>query len=439
MSNKTLSCSLRSAVALVLLLAGCQAMKFPPAGNKTLDVRQMGAVGDGQTKNTTIFQQAIDQCAAAGGGDVIVPAGNYLIGAIALKPNTTLRLQQGSTLIGSPDINDYPLATIRWEGRWEQGHRALIYANDADHIAIVGPGRIAGDRRIGMRRNPRGPALIEPIHCKGVRLEGFSASHVWMWTIHPTRCTDVVATGLTIRSTGGNGDGIDIDSCKHVRVERCDIDTGDDAIAIKSGRGLEGFRAAEPSEDILITGCTLGDTNFACIGIGSEMSGGVRNVRIEHCTFTHSRTSSIYIKSRPGRGGVIENVTVSDANVVSSTGAFLRLNLLSSGKQDPEPVQGDEGIPVCRNLSVSDVRLANCGGIVDAAAIPPAKPVEGFTLQNVTGTAKTGMTLAHFKDVQIRNVKVAGIEGPMLKIQDVTGTGLDGAVPLDAARAEASR
>ena len=110
-----------------------------------------------------------------------------------------------------------------------------------------------------------------------------------MWTIHPTYCENLVAKNLTIRSSGGNSDGIDVDSCKHVRIENCDIDSGDDAIAIKSGRGMEGYRAARPSEDVLITGCTLGDANFACIGIGSETSGGIRNVRIEHCKFMQAR------------------------------------------------------------------------------------------------------------------------------------------------------
>jgi polygalacturonase len=431
MSGKMVCYSLSIAAVVAMMQAGCQAAASSPAANKTFNVRQMGAVADGKTKDTAAFQQAIDKCSAAGGGEVLVPAGDYMIGSIALKTNTTLRLEQGSTLMGSPDINDYPLARIRWEGRWEQGHVALIHANDANNIGIVGPGRINGARNLGMLRNPRAPALIEPIHCTGVRFEGFTASHTFMWTIHPTRCTDLTAINLTIRSTGGNGDGIDIDSCRKVRVERCDIESGDDSIAIKSGRGMEGFKAAEPSEDILITNCRLGDSNFACIGIGSEMSGSVRNVRIEHCTFVHSKSSSIYIKSRPGRGGVVENITISDANVVSADGAFLRFNLTSSGKQDPEPVQGDEGIPVCRNVSISDVRLANCGGIMDAAAIPPTKPVENFSLTNVTGTAKTGMKLACFKNVRLADIKVTGVTGPMLTTQDVTGTGLEGAVPLN--------
>lgn len=397
---------------------------------RAFDVRGMGAVGDGRTKDTAAFQKAIDECSASGGGRVVVPAGDYLIGAIALKSNTTLRLEQGATLIGSPDIADYPLARIRWEGRWEQGHCALIHANDAKAIAIEGPGRITGDPRIGFRRNPRAPALIEPIHCDDVRLEGFQASYATMWTIHPTRCSGVKARGLTIHSKGGNGDGIDIDSCRDVLIEDCDIDTGDDAIAIKSGRGMEGFRGAEPSEDILIRRCRLGDSNFACIGIGSEMSGSVRNVRIEDCTFVHARTNAIYIKSRPGRGGVIENVTGRNLEVLSCTGAFLRINLLQSGKQDPEPVPGEEGIPLARNLSFSNVRLADCGGLVEATLIPPTKPVEGLSIARVTGECRKGMALAHIRDVRLSEITVTGFDGPLLRTEDVTGTGLEGAAPL---------
>ena len=130
-----------------------------------------------------------------------------------------------------------------------------------------------------------------------------------MWTIHPTLCSNIVARSLTIRSKTGNGDGIDLDSCQNIRVDNCDIDTGDDCIALKSGRGLDAYRDAKPTENVLITRCKLGDRIFACIGIGSETSGGVRNVRIEHCKFTHANTYSIYIKSHIGRGASIENIS----------------------------------------------------------------------------------------------------------------------------------
>jgi len=418
---------------LVLCAAISTGLAFSPGllaqQGAALDVRNAGAVGDGKTKDTAAFQKAIDERAAAGGGEVVVPAGEYLIGSIALKSNVTLRLEKDANLIGTDDLDDYPIVKARWEGRWVDAHRGLISAQDANHIAVVGPGKISGNPALGGRRMPRRPCVIEPINCTDVRLEDFTATQRSMWTIHPTYCENLAAKNLTIRSTGGNSDGIDVDSCKHVRIENCDIDSGDDAIAIKSGRGMEGYRAARPSEDVLITGCTLGDANFACIGIGSETSGGIRNVRIEHCKFMHSKSFSIYIKSRPGRGAFIEDIVGKDLNVISATGGFLRINLLNSGIQDPEPVAGDEGIPSAKNFSVSDVKLADCGKLVDASAVPSEKPVEGLTIENVTGTCQQGMVLVNIKQAVLRDIHVGGFKKPLLEVENVTGSGLEGAVP----------
>ena len=400
------------------------AIGTPDAKPLVLDVRKLGAVGDGRTKDTEVFQRALDRCFAAGGGEVVVPAGEYLIGAIQLRSRTTLRLSEGSVLRGSPDLADYPLERIRWEGQWEIGHRALINATDADQIGIVGPGLIAGAETLGRQRNPRAPALIEPIHCDNVYLDGFSTTYANMWCVHPTRCRNVTARNLRLRSGGGNGDGLDVDSCKTVKIEHCDIMTGDDPIALKSGRGLEGFLAAEPTEDVLISHCTLGDSNWACIGIGSEMSGGIRNVRIEHCTFVHAKTSGIYIKGRPGRGGAIENIVVDDLNILSAEGAVLRINLLDSGKVGPDPVPGDEGIAVGRNFRFSNVRFVGCGRVLETT-IPVAKPVEGLVLENWTGQAKNGLQLGNINGVELREIHVKVAEGPVLKTENVTGTGLD--------------
>ena len=395
------------------------------APKASIDVRKLGATGDGLTKDTAAFQRALDQCSSVGGGDVVVPAGDYLIGSIELHAHTTLRLERGARLIGSPDLADYPLTRIRWEGQWEQGYRALISATDADHIAIVGPGQIAGAVPLGRLRNPRAPALIEPVHCSDVRFEGFSTTYANMWCLHPTRCANIVALNLTIRSGGGNGDGIDVDSCKNVRIEYCDIDTGDDAIALKSGRGLEGYLAAEPTENIYIAHCTLAEANYACIGIGSEASGGIRNVLIEHCTFTHAKTNAIYIKSRPGRGGVIENIEARDLDVLSSEGAFLRLNLRESGKIGPDPVPGPEGMPLGRNFKFSNIRIANCGAVVEATLTNPEKPIEGLSLVNISGSAKAGLTLANLREVELRDINVKISDGPLVKTVNVTGTGLE--------------
>jgi polygalacturonase len=189
-----------------------------------LNVRDFGALGDGKTKDTAAVQKALDACAAAGGGEVVMPAGNYLLGSIELKSRTTLRLENGAHLAGSPDLEDYPVVKVRWEGRWIDGHRALISARDASGIGVVGPGKISGNPALGGRQMPRRPALIEPVNCKYIRLDCFATDHRSMWSLHPTGCENVTAAHLTIRGTGGNGDGIDVDSCKHVRIESCDID-----------------------------------------------------------------------------------------------------------------------------------------------------------------------------------------------------------------------
>jgi len=404
-----------STVLLILFL------RSPLAG--PLDVRTLGAAGDGKTKDTAAFQKALDQASAAGGGEVGVPAGEYLIGSIELKSNTTLRLAKNAHLIGSPDLSDYPIVKVRWEGRWIDGHRGLVYARNARNITVIGPGKISGSLALGGRTMPRRPVVIEPIESSDIRLEDFALEQRLMWAIHPTYCENFVARNLTIRASGGNGDGIDIDSCKHVRIENSDIDAGDDAIAIKSGRGMEGLRAGRTTEDVLISNCILGDSNFAGIGIGSETSGGIRNIRIEHIKFTHVKTYAIYIKTRVGRGAFIEDITAKDLEAPVAPAGFLRLNLLDSGIQDPEPVEGDAGIPRVRNLRFSDIRV-NCGTLIDAASISPMKPVDGFTLSKVTGTCTTGMNLANITNAKLRDIKVTGISGPLLKTSNVQGSGL---------------
>ena len=401
----------------------------------TLNVREFRALGDGTTKDTGAFQQAIDRCSVLGGGEVLVPAGNYLTGAIALRSHTTLRLEKDAVLVGSPDFADYPVTQVRWEGRWIDGRVGLIYAMDAEQIGIVGPGKIAGNLALGGRpnaQNPlRHPALIEPIGCRGIRFEDFSTEYRLMWSLHPTNCENIAIRNLTIRSTGGNGDGIDIDSCKHVVIDGCDIATGDDCISLKSGRGSEGYALMRTTEDVQITNCTMADSIFACIGIGSETSGGIRNVRIEHCKFTHAQTFALYIKSRPGRGAFIEDIRASDLEVSDVKGGFLRFNILNSGIQDQWPVSGDEGIPTIRDFHFSNVRVKDCGALVEGTGIHPNKPLDGFSLENISGTCAKGITLANIQQAVIRNVRVTGYEGPLVGIHNVTGKGLEGAATID--------
>ncbi len=432
---KSAGCSLLAAPLVNLSAAPPQQPAPPSPSNLALNVREFGAAGDGLTKDTAAIQQAIDRCWVLGGGEVLVPAGNYLTGALALKSNTLLRLDKDAVILGSPEFADYPISQVRWEGKWIQGRIALIYAIDAGHTGIVGPGRIVGNPALGGRpnaQNPlRHPALIEPINCHDLRFEDFSTDYRLMWCLHPTYCENVVIRNLTIRSTGGNGDGIDIDSCRHVRIDTCDISTGDDCISLKSGRGMEGYTLLRTTEDVLITNCTMADSIFACIGIGSETSGGIRNVRIEHCKFTHARTFAIYIKSRPGRGAFIEDIVADDLDASDMNGGFLRFNILASGIQDAEPVPGDEGIPTIKNFKFSNIRLQDCGILADGTGIHPDKPLDGLALVNVTGTCAKGISLANIKNAEVRNIQVTGYTGPLIGINNVSGTGLEGAVQID--------
>jgi polygalacturonase len=407
-----------------------------PGAGLTINIRDFGAQGDGITKDTAAIQGAIDRCHVLGGGEVLVPAGNYLTGAIALRSHTALRLAKDATILGSADFADYPVTQVRWEGKWIPGHIGLIHALDADRIGVIGPGKIIGNAALGGRptaQNPlRHPALIEPIDCRDVRFEDFSTDYRLMWCLHATYCDHVVIRNLTIRSTGGNGDGIDIDSCRHVRIDGCDIATGDDCIAIKSGRGAEALTLLRTTEDVHIANCTFADSIFACIGIGSETSGGIRNVRIEHCKFTHAQTFAIYIKSRPGRGAFIEDITADDLDAVDMKGGFLRINTLSSGIQDENPVPGDEGIPTTGNFRFSNIRVTACPVLVDGTGLHPGKPLDGFSLVNVSGTGAKGIALANMKNVEIRNVELSGLAGPLLGIYNVTGKGLERAIVIPA-------
>jgi polygalacturonase len=403
-----------------------------------LSIRDFGATGDGSTKDTVAIQQTVDRCSAFGGGEVLVPAGNYLTGSIQLRSNVFLRFEEGATITGSPDYADYPISQVRWEGKWIQGHVALIYAIDASHIGIIGPGKIV----LNVPPAPpfhqwtlRRPTLVEPIRCSDLHFEGFSTSYRGMWSMHPTCCENLVFKNLTIRSTGGLGDGIDVDSCKHVVIDGCDIETGDDCISLKSGRGSEGYLLHQTTEDVHISNCTFNGLIFACIGIGSETSGGIRNVHIEHCKFTGAKTFALYIKTRPGRGAFIEDIVANDLDVSGTQGGLIRFNLLGSGKQDESPVPGIDGIPTARNFRFSNIRVIDAPILVEGTSVHPDKPLEGLSLINISGTCAKGIYLANAHHAVIKNVSVTGFAGSLLNTYNVTGIGLHGASPIDAPKA----
>jgi polygalacturonase len=388
-----------------------------------LDVRAFGAKGDGKTKDTAAFQKALDACALTG-GTVRVTSGVYLIGSLLIGSNTTLQLDGRASLVGSPDVEDYPVVRVRWEGQFCEGHRALLYGEHAAHIAITGRGSVFGPPvNVSRLRNPRGPTLIEFSECQDITLDGFTTQYQQIWSIHPLLCEKFTARNLIVRSVGPNADGIDVDSCRDVLIEHCNLNTGDDAIALKSGRGAAAVQLARPTEDVVIRDCSMVSSVFAGFAIGSELSGGIRRVRVERC-FIGGRQNGISFKSREGRGGFIEDFTGVDL-LVHHSGTFLDINLIGKGLQANDPVTNaiDKWTQL-RRIRFENIHVIHVTDLVRAMNIPAERPVDGFAIAGLQGNCSRGLTLANMTNVVLSGINVTGFEGPLITARNVHGTGL---------------
>ena len=265
---------------------------------------------------TKEIQKVIDQAAAAGGGRVVIPAGRFLTGALQLKDNIELHLLPGAVLQFSDSQADYPVVTSRWEGVERQVYAACLYAFDAKNIAVTGFGTLDGNGKKWWQlfrhdrkklAYPR-PMLVSFEGCERVTLKDFTCINSPSWTIHPQCCRNVTIDNLSICNPADspNTDGIDPESCQNVRIANCNIDVGDDCIAIKAG--TEDTPQRIPCENITITNCTMVHGHGGVV-LGSEMSGGIKNVTITNCVFQDT-DRGIRLKSRRGRGGVIEDIRI---------------------------------------------------------------------------------------------------------------------------------
>lgn len=391
---------------------------------KEFNVRNFGATGDGTHADTAAFQKALDACASTGGGTVIVPAGRYLIGSVVMGGNTTLRLKKRADLVGSPDAADYPLTQVRFEGEFVQGHRALISAGNGNQIAIVGEGTITGPPlSVSRLRHPRGPVLIELIGCTNVTLDGFTTQYQRLWSIHPLFCQNLTIKDLKVRSTDFNGDGIDVDSCRDVLIEDCDVHTGDDAISLKSGRGETAARLGRPTENVVIRHCTLTSSIFAALSIGTELSGGIANTLLEDCTLCGGQ-NGIFLKSRDGRGGYIKNFTGKNLTIRNSP-TFVGIQLLDKGIPATDPITGDpDQWTQVAGIHFEHIRVDNVSFLLKAEEIPAARPVDGFTLTDVQGTCGRALDMANMRNVALSGIRVTNYHGRLLTADHVEGTGL---------------
>lgn len=286
------------------------------------------------------IQQAVEACAAEGGGTVVIPAGEWHTGSIHLKSNVHLHLREGARVVFSSCREDYlPVVFTRWEGMECYNYSPLIYANGCENISVTGRGTLFGNgqdwwswkklqqaaanelcyaqsnnippeqRIYGTEQAALRPSFIQTIHCKNVLLEGFTIEDGPQWTLHPVYCENVTVRNVTVSTHGPNTDGLNPDSCCGVLVENCVFDTGDDCIAVNAGMNEDGWRVGRPCKDIEIRNCTMNGGHGAIV-IGSAVSGGVENVYAHHCKISGT-DQGIRMKSMRGRGGYVENVRFS--------------------------------------------------------------------------------------------------------------------------------
>jgi len=320
----------------------------------TYKIADFGAVGDNQTPCKTAFDKAITTCSNNGGGTIQVPAGEYYMnGPLVFKSNVCINLQKGALLNFSTNENDYlPAVLSRWEGTEVYNYSPLVYAYHVNNIAFTGQGTLNGNgskkfstwkkkqktdqqilRKMGRENVPvwqrvfgdghrLRPSFFQPFGCNNVRIEGITILDSPFWVIHPVFCNNVVVRGVTVDSYNANNDGCDPESCTNVLIEDCTFNTGDDGIAIKSGRDNDAWRVGQPTENVVIRNCTFNSKiNGVCIG--SEMAGGVRNIFIENIKLTKS-ANALYFKSNLDRGAYIENVFVRNVHADTVRTVFIR-------------------------------------------------------------------------------------------------------------------
>lgn len=391
--------------------------------HKDYNVTDFGAVSDGKTINTAAFEKAIKACSENGGGKVIVPNGKFLTGAIHLESNVNLHLEDKAEILFSINPKDYPIVHTSWEGTELMNYSPLIYAKNKTNVAITGKGTLNGqanntnwwvwsggknygwqkgvpsqndpnnrevlvdmaekgvpvsERVFGDGRYLR-PSFVEFFECNTVLIKDITIINAPFWILHPLKSNNIIIDGVTVNSHGPNNDGCDPEYSQNIIIKNCTFNTGDDCIAIKSGRDADGRRVAIPSKNIIVQNCKMIDGHGGVV-IGSEISAGVNNVFVEDCVMDSPNLDrAIRIKTNSKRGGVIEDVFVRNIEVGTVKECVLKLNMFYN-------VYGSQTgnfIPVIRNINLENVNVKNGGKYSVWAEGYEVSPVENITLKNV--------------------------------------------------------
>ena len=419
-------------------------IKLPKFKNKDFLITNYGAIADGKTLSTEAFRKAVEDCSKQGGGRVVVPKGEFLTGAIHLKSNVNLHLSKDAIVKFSTDPKDYlPLVLTRWEGMELMHLSPFIYAYEQTNIAVTGEGTLDGQGKSFFWKwhgNPRyggnpdvlsqrpararlyemmekgvpvaerifgeshylRPQFIQPYKCKNVLIEGVKIIDSPMWEVHPVLCENVTVRRLHISSHGPNNDGCNPESCKDVLIEDCFFDTGDDCIAIKSGRNEDGRRLNAPTENVIVRGCTMRDGHGG-ITVGSEISGGVRNVFAENNKLdSPDLWTALRVKNNASRGGKLENFYFRNITVGTVSRAVVEI--------DFNYEEGAKGkyIPVVRNYVVENLTCGKGNRAVDLQGLDNA-PIYDVTMKNCTfEMVEKPSILKNVRGLKLENVKVSG-------------------------------
>jgi polygalacturonase len=458
----------------------------PTFPDKKYNIIDFGAVGDGLTKNTEIFRKVIDSCSNSGGGEIIVPAGMWLTGPITLKSNINLYLERGVYIQFTKDFDDYPLIETTYEGRGQYRCISPVYGRDLQNVAITGEGVIDGGgeawrpvkkykltdlqwqelvssggvvekdgktwwpseqamngaaelRKLSQNgkeltkedymkvRDFLRPVMVSLISCKNVLLDGVTFQNSPAWNIHPLMCENLILRNINVRNPwySQNGDGIDIESCKNVILYNSTFDVGDDGICVKSGRDEFGRKRGIPTENLVIADCIVfhGHGGFT---IGSEMSGGVKNIKVSNCNFIGTDVG-LRFKSTRGRGGVVENIFISNIYMKDIATSAINFNLYYGGKALTEEVSAgersknqkeivvDETTPSFKNLYLNNIY---CSGAKDAVVLQglPEMPLKNIELKNLVISAENGISMFDVDGVKVDNAEIYTSGSPVFYI-----------------------
>ena len=450
-----------------------------------VDIRDFGAKADGETLNTEAINNAIKAVSEKGGGKVVIPEGLWLTGPVVLQNNVNLHVEKNALVLFSGDADLYPLVRTSFEGLDMLRCQSPISAMNAENIAITGYGVLDGSgdswrpvkrnkmtdgqwksllksggvvdesgkvwypnegalkasiltgskekREIsdseweGMKRWLR-PVLLSIVKSKRVLLEGVTFRNSPSWCLHPLSCEDLTLNGVKVFNPwySQNGDALDVESCKNVVVTNSLFDAGDDAICIKSGKDADGRRRGEPCENVLVKNNTVlhGHGGFV---VGSEMSGGVRNVYVADCTFIGTDVG-LRFKSTRGRGGVVENVYVDNINMINIPGDALIADLYYAVKDAPgAPVPAvTEETPSFKNIHISNISCKGAGRAMFLNGLPEM-PTENFSVRNMRITdAQKGAFINKVAGVTLENIEIETADNTYLQVENTTNITIDG-------------